>query len=430
MSKRSIRDYSAFDFKIFEPLGFKYYAQYSIQLAKLLERVEKLKIPPHYCLDTLTLFYFDAERVAEHFKKPPTTAWQLFLQKFITSPEYLKINKLTKGNLDLTFIASFQLLSRLFSQPTIKTARTVKKILVNSKSITENELKYVIQYLVEKIEKDINYFLDAKKVIESDCGMCLASITGGSNYSLFGLSAISFLENPDEFRRKVMLIKGLVNAMKFFVKTLPSTIRSANVESSFGAVTGVTVIRDLTQIVDVLPTELALPKALSTIRLYTLTALARQRGASFEPVIFIDKSGSMDEPITGSQDIPKISCACGLALVLYKQFGAEIYMFDTEVHKIKPNEVINVLLRARASGGTNINEVLKTISELPTGKQYIVITDAICHVDESLAKQVSRSHKVVFAVLPPSGEASWLKHFKHVHVRDISDLVKAVKLAQ
>ncbi|MHA1632764.1 MAG: hypothetical protein ACTSXC_08180, partial [Candidatus Freyarchaeota archaeon] len=95
----------------------------------------------------------------------------------------------------------------------------------------------------------------------------------------------------------------------------------------------------------------------------------------------------------------------------------------TEVHPADPRSTVQQLLTLQASGGTNIEEVLKHIKQQPSSYINIVLTDGICDVDQELARQVASTHKVIFCIMPPSREYPWLKHFKTVRVQGLKDLM-------
>ena len=432
-SKGTIRENSAFKLYLYNPLGINYYIQLATPISDYLSTLDRTRPKVYQVLDAFDLFYFPIDKLAEHVKTPTKTLWQKLIYNAINNHEIQQLNKLTAGNYDLSIIAGYQFLKSIF-----KYSRWVTSFKWENMSKDVNEVKQRNQYSDEELEKMVNEVIrfardniagiikeyqEGKQAIESIQNL----IPAGGGYTHEALSVLTFLERPHEWRRRVKLLKDLVNAFRKLSQLMPTSFVRTQTEFTAGSVMGVTALKHLREIAELLPYEYAFPKELLALRLITQSALVRQKGAMIEPIVFIDKSGSMAESMPNSPEA-KISASAGLGLVLYRKFNAKIFLFDTEVTEVKPKDVIDTLLKIRADGGTRIDLVLETIKSMPRNKLFIVITDGIDEVDENLAKQVANTHKVVFCIIPPYMKYEWLKHFKVIEVKKVEDLVKALKV--
>ena len=421
--QHTILNYSAFKYDLWKPFGVAYYLNYVPSIVQLMEKNLHIKPKLFQSLDAFSLFYFDVNKLAENLKQPPKILWHKLIQKTLVDENYLKLNKLTQNSVELSIIAGYQFLKSIFQYAKKNPQFKFNNLMQQPQDQQfEQEAEQVVKQALEQAMSLVEEY----KEMRDEVAYGISILPGGHGFNLEALSAINFLEKPDDFRRKVQLLRSLIQAFKFFTKAIPTSFEHQQIEYSSGSVCGVTLLHDIKQIVDLLPTELAYPKALLTLRLITQSAIVRARSASLTPVVFLDKSGSMAESLSFYEKIPKISAGAGLALALYRKFNAKIFLFDTEVVEVNPKEVINTLMRIQADGGTNIEEVLRKIQSMPRNNLYIVISDGICDVPEDLAKSVAQTHKVVFCVLPPSWEYNWLRYFKVVRVQRMQDLVKAL----
>jgi uncharacterized protein with von Willebrand factor type A (vWA) domain len=130
--------------------------------------------------------------------------------------------------------------------------------------------------------------------------------------------------------------------------------------------------------------------------------------------------------------------ASGLALALYRKLDADIYLFDTEVEKVKPESVIKTLLEISADGGTDIDPVLEEIMRI--GKKdytYIIISDGITEANEEVLErfrenELMKNTKLI--LIPPAGVGDryrWvelLRGYKNVFfARDVASFEESVK---
>jgi predicted metal-dependent peptidase len=97
----------------------------------------------------------------------------------------------------------------------------------------------------------------------------------------------------------------------------------------------------------------------------------------------------------------------GLALALYRRYRATVYLFDVEVDKVTPRDVVNVLLRIQADGGTNIGAVMEETLKIDRPDYiYIIISDGITDAPPELTRQfISRcGARTRLILIPPSQE--------------------------
>jgi Uncharacterized protein containing a von Willebrand factor type A (vWA) domain len=212
-----------------------------------------------------------------------------------------------------------------------------------------------------------------------------------------------------------------------FLTAVPTSMIHQQLVSVYGGINGVTRMFSEKQLTDILPSELVLAhlgeagKALLALKILQKQLTVYQRAASVKPVIFVDKSGSMAEELEYSkrdreihESAPKISLASGLALALYRKLDADVYLFDTEIEKVNPSRVVEVLLTIQADGGTNIDPVLEEITRI--GKKdyiYLIISDGITEASEDVLKKFAESGLVsrtkLILIPPASTRYKWVK---------------------
>jgi uncharacterized protein with von Willebrand factor type A (vWA) domain len=297
---------------------------------------------------------------------------------------------------------------------------------------TENALNLVTEYR------------EAKESAEEAISL-LGGGQGGTSFDKEALSVIRFLSTPDWFRERVKILRYARQFYTRFLTAVPTSLTHQQITSTYGGVNGVTRMFSEKQISDILPSELALAqlgdagKALLALKVVQKQLMVFQRSASVKPVIFVDKSGSMAGSLTnrrGEEIAPKISIASGLALALQRKLNADIYLFDTEIEKVNPTRIVDVLLKIRADGGTDIDPVLEEIMRI--GKNdyiYIIISDGITEASDEVLKKFEESglaKRTKLILVPPSSYGyDWvglLKKYNNVsYVHDVAEFDEAVK---
>jgi uncharacterized protein with von Willebrand factor type A (vWA) domain len=400
---------SAFNDQIYDPFDWTFYVPYATELQRMLR---EYRVWPHFyqLMDAFQMFYQPFQKVAQSLKQFNKVApvWWWVVKSTLFSEKFMDLNKFTSGSVDLSLIAAYQFLRNIFNvwdrnidkiqeqlRSDLKDKPTGVCKGITDSTVNGTGLGDVITQAIEEVKNTVQEFnnarTDATEAIQS-----LSGLPGGSGYSLDALSALTFLNNPDEFRRRVTILKWSSIMLKHFTNTLPRSFEREVITSQWGGVAGVTLG---SKIADTLPSELALAshedpgiaqvgRALLAQKLVTSSLQVLARATAVEPVIFIDKSGSMAEGIRfGSENVPKISVASGLALALYKKFQSPVYLFDTELSKASASDVVRMLLTISADGGTDITPVLEEIIHLGQDKYFIILSDGITEASEDVLKR-------------------------------------------
>jgi uncharacterized protein with von Willebrand factor type A (vWA) domain len=286
-------------------------------------------------------------------------------------------------------------------------------------------------------------FEESREEVETALAALPAGGPGGLGFAKEALSVLRFLQNPDDFRKRVRLLKYARAFTARFTTTLPTSFTHQQVASPAGGVWGVGRMNPLSKLSDVLPSELALlaasspaARALFAVKLASQQLAVYQHATAVKPVLFVDKSGSMAEHF--ESDIPKISVAAGLAFAMHRKFDAPVYLFDTELTAVKPKDIIHTLLTIEADGGTDIDPVLQEIVRL--GKPdyvCIIVSDGITEASSDVLEEFKRSglaKRTKLILIPPARESyNWvalLKQHNNVqYARDVALFEKAVKAA-
>jgi uncharacterized protein with von Willebrand factor type A (vWA) domain len=197
-------------------------------------------------------------------------------------------------------------------------------------------------------------------------------------------------------------------------------------------------MRQYSQLKEALPSELALAQvapALFAVKLAQKSLAVYGRAAELKYVVFLDKSGSMADPLYGAQAAAKISLAAGLGLALYRRTNAEVYFFDTEVERVGPREVVSTLLRIKADGGTNIGRVMEEVLRIDKpDNRYVIISDGITDAPPELVRRfISKAGgRTRLILIPPSGESyEWVQALRKLgnvaYARDAAQFEEAAR---
>jgi len=435
-------------------------------------------VAPYQIHDAALMFYQDGSVVWRSLKEPQTL-WHHIVHRFVSSEYFERLNSVTKYSTELAalaaarFLAEFarrfveemqelartwnvkglQGLNRIRDLLAVKNEQVARYIGVNEKATQrvltdmERRVQDSVEVAARKALDDVMEYREAVEEAKNAIERIIGS--GGRGYSHEALSVSSFLRDPDWFRRRVALLKSAHEFMLRFSRMLPTSFSHMQMVFTVGTLTGIDRLMWEIQIRDVVPQELvALAPSLDPdvqralkidllMRMSQRQVMVYQRTVAVEHTIFVDKSGSMDDVLHDTRVgryIPKISIAAGLALAMHAKYRAEIYLFDTAVEgPVERSRVVDTLLRIKADGGTNITNVLRKILEI--GKRdriYIVITDAIDVVDESVIDELDAAdltRRVRFIVVPPTWEQTklpWLNRFKHTYVTNVASFEKAV----
>ena len=380
-------------------------------------------------------------------------------------PAFLDLNKITQNSAELSILAAVRFLKTLlFRLDDIEKLQQQYKDALNALSQSQSQqqqkelaqrLQPLIQLIDEATKDSLRTAIEAvqeyKESIESaEEAVAVLAGAGGHGFTKEALSVISFLKKPDEFRKRVKLLKYARVFYSKFLATVPTSLVHEQIVSIYGGINGVTRMLSEKQISDILPSELVLTqlgevgRALLALKIAQKQLMTYQRSASLKPVIFVDKSGSMAEKIDrlkkedSIENPPKISIATGLALALHRKLNTDIYIFDTELEKVNSAKVVEVLLKIEADGGTNIDPVLEEIVNL--GKQeylYLIISDGITEAStDVLAKfrESALAKRTKLILIPPASTSyNWVQLLKEhgnvLYARDVAEFESTAKRA-
>jgi uncharacterized protein with von Willebrand factor type A (vWA) domain len=442
---------SAFKAKIFEPYGAEFYWS-GIETTSVLARQFGLAPKLYQAADGYMMYFRDVKDVAAALKpkNKAAPAWRAFVEAVIKSPNYVRLNQLTRGSAELSAAAAVRMFMKLgYERQKIDELNEAMKQLEEGKvppgmeaatasaggprrllASLEKEAGscgVAVAKELDEVAEELRQYIEARGEAEA----AVAVLSGGRSYSLEGLSIWRFLSDPDGFRRRTKLLKDAAKMFRRFMSVF--TDPSDRMPSIWGGVSGVTLMTRYEQVVDATPYELAIADEspeLFAVRVATKQMVVRERGIKPRLMVYVDKSGSMADLMPGG--VPKISAAAGLALALHRKFNADMYLFDTEVDKIAPRDVIETLLKIRADGGTDISRVMEEALRTPSNTAYIIISDGITDAPKELVDRFIQKcgRKTKLILIPPSEERyGWVGELKKLgnvyYAKDVAQFEEA-----
>jgi uncharacterized protein with von Willebrand factor type A (vWA) domain len=443
---------SAFKSKIFEPYGVEFY-WVGIERTSMLARLFGLAPKRYQATDAYMMYFKNVAEVAAALKEKNrhAPAWRAFIESVIKSPNYVKLNLLTRGSMELSAAAAVRMIAKLgYARKRIEELDEAMKQLAEGRvppgmetdvataggpqrflMALEKEVASrgaAVAKELDEVAEELKQYMEAKGEAEA----AVAVLSGGHSYSLEGLSIWHFYERPDEFRRRVKLLRDAARMFRRFMSVFSEP--AEQMASLWGGISGATLMTRYEQVVDATPYELAAADEspeLFAVKVATKQMIVRERGTKLRLILYVDKSGSMAEPVEGG--VPKISVATGLALALHRKYNAEVYLFDTEVDRVAPRDVIETLLKIRADGGTDISQVMEDVLRHASGNSmYIIISDGITDAPKELVdifiKKCGRRTRLI--LIPPADERyGWIKELKKLgnvyHAKDVAQFEKA-----
>jgi uncharacterized protein with von Willebrand factor type A (vWA) domain len=450
---------SAFHERIYESLPLDYYLPYITDTQKLFVTTTPVRTYPKFYMthDAFMMFYKPYDIVFQSLKKSNKIAplWRAIVEKTVKSDDFYELNKITQKSSELSILASVKFLRQILLRTDIEKIQQQMRQQPQDQQLDPKIQSAIDELLNEAVNdalssaiKSVGEFKESKETAEEAITVLAGS--GGHGFTKEALSVMRFLEKPEEFRKRVKLLRLTKLFYSKFLTAVPTSLSHQQITSIYGGVNGITKMFSEKQISDILPSELVLTqlgdagRALLALKIVQKQLMVYQRTASIKPVIFVDKSGSMAELFDSwkrdttedDNNPPKISVASGLALALHKKLDADVYLFDTEVEKVNPAKVVDVLLTISADGGTNINPVLEEIVNI--GKQdhiYIIISDGITEASPEVLQKFKESglvSRTKLILIPPSAESfNWVKLLREYsnveYARNVIDFENAVK---
>ena len=449
---------SAFTRRIYGALPWHYFMPYVDETQKLCRAAARFAPKVYQAHDAFMMFHQPYEAVYPSLKKSNRIApiWHAVVKEAVNAESFLDLNSYTRGSAELAIVAAYSFLRGVFASlwsPTVERAQEeMRKQGVGAPGAalekalgSRDAVKASVNEALRRALEAASSFREGRE--DAEAALRALGGAGGSGFSKEALSVLRFLQNPDEFRKRVRLLKYARFFLHRFSSSLPVSLSHEQVVSQVGGLYGVGRMPS-GRVADILPSELALlnlpeARALFAVKYASSQLLAYQRAASVKPVVFIDKSGSMASDIGFGEEqryerAPKISVAAGLALAMHRKFGAPIYLFDTELSRVKPAEIAKTLLSISADGGTDIDPVLDEITRL--GKRdytYVIVSDGITEASSSRLAKFEKSElaaRTKLILIPPASESyNWvalLKRHRNVYyAQDVAVFEKAAKQA-
>jgi uncharacterized protein with von Willebrand factor type A (vWA) domain len=451
---------SAFRNTIYSDMPLDYYLPQIHSTRSLTNVLINVSVKLYHAHDAYLSFYQPYNLVYSSLKKSNKAAplWHKIMTKVISDPKFLDLNKLTRQSSELSIIAAAKFLSKFFAyfsnfekrqelyqklQKSLQDldpqqAQQVKEEIKRLEAKVENqEARFAIDAVNEAFEAVQGYVENAK--VADEAATALGG-PGGSWYTKEALSAWTFLQKPDEFRKRVRILRFARDYFSRFMAITPTSLVHQQLVSFYGGTNGITRMLSEKQLPDVLPSELAIAqlgdvgRALLAVKIAQKQLMTYRRAATVKPVIFVDKSGSMACEFY-RVDVPKISVAAGFALALHRKLNADVYLFDTECEPVSPSKVVETLLKIEADGGTDIDPVLEEIMRI--GKEehvYVIISDGITEASDAVLKRFEESglakRTKLIAVPPGLGVRlfNWVELLKaYRNVKDVKDVAEFEK---
>jgi len=456
---------SAFRESIYEGLPWTYYMDYIVSVQRMLRHMVRVLPRVYQAHDAFLMFYKPYDTVWRSLKQTNKAApiWHKIISEAIRKENYYEVNRFTRGSTELSILAAYQflknILNRVWSRQLeqiqqqlqqqlqqVKDPRAINKAIndalagFNTAAVLaiKEEAKQALQEALTAVRE----YAEAKSEAEAAIDMLVGS--GGEGFSKEALSVLHFLEHPDDFRRRINILRWTRVFTTQFMATLPTSFSHEQIVSTVGGISSIGRLNG-NKVSDILPSELALMSlpgyeqigmALFAVKYASRQMMAYQHATAVKPIVFVDKSGSMASSFRGV-DVPKISIAAGVALAMYRKYNADVYLFDTEVTAVKPVDVVNALLTISADGGTNIDPVIEEIARInKTDYIYIIISDGITEASEQYLAVLRRFAPRVKLILvdyhsvPNYNWVQLLKQFNNVMlVNDVASFENAVKRA-
>ncbi|MGK0550140.1 MAG: hypothetical protein ABWU84_11045 [Pyrobaculum sp.] len=391
---------SALDKRLFSEAP-RYFSAAAEEVAKLTMLVARVEPKRYQAMDLFAAFYLPAE-VVRAYLTPVGTPWAELFRQLIAQEEYAAVNRATAGSHDLSVLAAVKILQTLAAEEAKNAGRTNIDVKDLARRALKNAGRAVGEYA--RVNAEVKRAL-------------LALGGGGAGYALEAVSLTTYLQRPDDVRKRAELLSNAAAFLREVAQMLPAYRGRQAVEGIQGVVAGITTIRDSREAARALPSQLAYLGLGPAGRAYFVALLSTRQLLTYQTYdaaryhVFVDKSGSMGDKLGG---VEKIAAAAGLALALYKTYRGHVYFFDTEVSgPLEEREVVKKLLTVEASGGTNIAPVLRKIVEIGRKEDvYIIISDGITDPpSEDVARFVKTglAGRVRIVLVPPAQEKWWLR---------------------
>lgn len=381
--------------------------------------VRDVKIPNEFILDATLLHYKRWSSIV--FNPKAKSPWKRILQNYYDSEEYKVLNEKVSGDPLLAKYATICFLNKF-----VESLRDYSYGKITPENLTTNTLQTpkdgeILKAVSMELRKEAEKIMEDVEKIESINNIMQAG--KGHGFTNEGIPVLN-LDNPDEVRRALSnrILVSFIKIAKSYMDLAKSGDVSRVPTLYGGTPVSIKAMTRFGEIVKALPQEL-IDEEIFAMKTATRTLKVTENyGSLKDVVVYIDKSGSMDENFGEKEKVPKISFACASALALAKKLktsGAKMTLkfFDVAVYEEvnDPRKIIEELLRVRAESGTRINGVLEDARNYK-GRKVIIVTDGIDSVSEELCKKLKKEADVKVVFINTSNE-TMKKHFECFTVR-------------
>jgi len=366
--------------------------------------------------DLFNLFYSSQVNFTEK-----GTAWASLLKSLTKQLEFIKVKKYTEGDEELSALMAVRVIVRVLQE-------------MEKGKQQGNQAQQVVDVVKDELRtsyEQVKEYNESKEEMQQL--MMMLSGSGGNTFSHDSLSLLTFLQRPDDLRRRIKILKDTFTWLRKFSVDLPASFKKSQLSSDQGEVSRIEKLTKETQITHMISSEysyLALPSDLARV-LFALRYVNREllvyRGSASPKVsLYIDKSGSMSNLLEG---VPKISLAAGLGLATLKKFeDTRVFTFDTEVTEVDRRKMVQTLLTIAADGGTNTSLVLQKVKEVDDGKSiHVIISDGVDEVGENVIRSIpDELRKRIVFILIETNAPQWLKNFRYYPAKTVAEFQQAV----
>jgi uncharacterized protein with von Willebrand factor type A (vWA) domain len=406
--------------------------------------------PKNYMAHDAFLLFFEPAPALRYALKERNSAaplWSALVKGLLRSEKFVRANLVTRGSVSLATVAAASFLLNLLSYEIPRLDEQLRQLAQRARqdAAAREELERAlgdaaaalegkVEEALEKAVEDAEEYGELERELEA-AAAAIGGGAGGQGFTKLALSAFSFLAKPDAWRKAVARVVDCARLLREFEGLLPRSTRAAVVRSRGGAVAGTEPMEELEQLKEAVPSELAYLaddrlRPLFAARLFQRDLAVPCRMASYRPVVFVDKSGSMASPLPSAQrgGVPRISAAAALALAIALRYKGDVWLFDAEAEKVSRGEVVETLLTIEADGGTNIDAVIDAMRQYPSDAQFIVISDGITNAGEEHYRwfreaAARRTWLLAIGAAPSYPWVEELRRRRHlVAVRSLEDL--------
>jgi hypothetical protein len=266
---------SAFRDAIYENMPLDYYLPSIAEVQKLAMALSKKRLYAKFyqAHDAYLMFYKPYHLVLTSLKKQNKAApvWHYIVSTAVKSEKFYDLNRVTANSSELSILAATRFLLSLLRQIDVEEYQKQYKQLFQSQlqqqykqqTLTGEPALQQVMDVLNKATEDavqdtlsaVKEFKESKELAEEAIGVLAGS--GGHGFTKDALSVWRFLERPDDFRKRVDIVRYARLFFSHFLALTPTSLQHQQVVSIYGGVNGITRMFSEVQLPDTLPSELA-----------------------------------------------------------------------------------------------------------------------------------------------------------------------------